>query len=160
MKRKLDSTARYLTMAKIADVRSLAIMDSDRGPPQDVRARVLGKLKQNVGSGGFDVECDRNQGAYMSTCSVSKDSDRLRVGIMTICPDLDELLARFVIAHNLHRPKKPLDASPKRRLGLMMNDLGCDDIAGLYEHLFSKHSERLRNALDRPVLKELCEFIR
>lgn len=106
------------------------------------------------------MEYDRNRGASMSACSVSKQSGRLSVGVMTIRPNLDELLAQFVTAHGLYSPKKPLDADPKRKLEHTMHDLGLDDISDLYEYLFSNYFEALKNELDRSVLKDLCDFIK
>ena len=41
-----------------------------------------------------------------------------------------------------------------------MHDLGLDDISNLYEYLFSNHFEALKNELDIPVLKDLCDFIK
>lgn len=78
---------------------------------------------------------------------------------MTIRPNLDELLTHFVTTHDLYSPKKPLGAVPKQKLKHVMHDLGLDDISELYEYLFSDY-EALKNELDKPVLKDLCGFIK
>ena len=105
VKRKLADTAIDLTME--GGLRSLAIIDSDSGKPDDVRAHALSEIRSKIKSGKFDVEIDRYQGVSMSTCTVSMQSNRLPVGIMTIEPNLDELLVQFAKMQKIYRPKNP-----------------------------------------------------
>lgn len=159
VRRQLANTATDFAGSGMGDLCSLAIVDSDRGAPQDVRSGVLARLEQKMSKRGFGVARE-SPGESMSACTVSKQSKSLKVGVMTICPNLDELLVNFAKARKIYSPRKPTGAGPKQILRYIMHDWGQDDAAGFCGRLFSEHQDEIRGELaNRHVLGELCEFI-
>ena len=158
VKNRLATTVPVFIGSKDGDLQSLAIIDSDRGEPAKVRDGVLSKLKEKVEGSGFTVEAATTQSESMSTCTVSKRTRRLKIGVMTIYPNLDELLAQFLRKQGIYAPRKPKDFTAKQIIDHTMNALKQRGTTEFFEYLFSKHSKKLKNRLDRSILAALCEF--
>ena len=59
VEKSLTDTIPRMTMSEIADLRPLAIVDSDSSKePKNIRDAVLDRLKQNMDGRRFDVEVD------------------------------------------------------------------------------------------------------
>ena len=121
-----------------------------------------GRLEKRMDCRRFQMKADHDPTATsLSTCTVSKGDKRLRVGIMTIRPNLDELIAQFLKANSIHRPAKHAqDMTPKQIIRAVMSDLGQDDIADLCEYLFTRFKKMGDHLVQRSILNDMCEFMK
>lgn len=136
----------------------LLIIDSDTAPDHKrLRARVLEKLAGHLEKMGVSVVPEpADPASITSACTASKLQQSLRVGVMTIPTNFEEVFAGFLAKHY----PSAKDAPPKTAIADTIGRLELDGIDGLCRHAFGNLREEIkRDPTLALILKELCEFV-